>query len=131
MQKLIIILLLTFFWAKAFCQSYPNTTEETMRKIIKDKNAAYNRQDWASIKKFHADSVKVYEFPNSLRDSTAEGLIASYPNTFKKYPKNKIETKDITIVGNKAIIKDKVTGRGKPFYAVNIYQFDNNRIVKI
>jgi len=102
-----------------------------MRQIINEKNAAYNRQDWASIKKFHSDSVKVYEFPNSLRDSTVQDLIARYPKTFEKYPKNKIETKDITIVGNKAIIKDKVTGRGKPFYAVNIYQFDDNRIVKI
>lgn len=102
-----------------------------MREIINDKNAAYNRQDWASMKKFHADSIKVYEFPNSLRDSTAEGLIARYPKTFAKYPENKIKTIDITIVGNKAIIKDKVTGRGEPFYSVNIYEFDNNKIVKI
>ncbi len=39
---------------------------------------------------------------NSLRDSTAEGLIARYPKTFAKYPKNKIKIIDIYIVGNKA-----------------------------
>ena len=83
------------------------------------------------MKKFHSDSIKVYEFPNSLRDSTADALIARYPKTFAKYPKNKIETIDITIIGNKAIIKDQVKGRGEPFYAVNIYEFDNNKIVKI
>ena len=131
MKKLIFISLLILGWGTSFCQSISNTSEESMRQIINDKNAAYNRQDWASIKKFHSDSVKVYEFPNSLRDSTVQDLIARYPKTFEKYPKNKIKTKDITIVGNKAIIKDKVTGRGKPFYAVNIYQFDDNRIVKI
>ncbi len=99
--------------------------------MINDKNAAYHRQDWASMKIFIADSIKVYEFPNSLRDSTADGLIARYPKTFAKYPNNKITTIDITVIGNKAIIKDEVTGRGEPFYAVNIYEFDNDKIVKI
>lgn len=102
-----------------------------MRKIIEDKNAAYNRQDWAAMESFHVDTVRVYEFPNTLRDSTAEGLVARYPTTFAKYPKNKIKIADISIVGNKAIIKQKVKGRGKPFYAINIYEFDNNKIVKI
>lgn len=131
MKKIIILSLLVFGWQITFCQDTYNTSDESMRKIIKDKNAAYHRQDWAGMKMFLADSIKVYEFPNSLRDSTAEGLIARYPKTFAKYPKNKIRTIDITIVGNKAIIKDKVTGRGEPFYAVNIYEFHNNKIVKI
>ena len=83
------------------------------------------------MKKFHSDSVKVYEFPNTLRDSTVEDLIARYPKTFEKYPQNKIIISDIFIVGNKAIIKQKVTGRGEPFYAVNIYEFENDKIIKI
>jgi hypothetical protein len=131
MKKLIIFSLLAFGWQITFCQNASNTSDESMRKIIDDKNAAYHRQDWPSMKMFLADSIKVYEFPNLLRDSTAEGLIARYPKTFAKYPENKINTIDITIVGNKAIIKDEITGRGEPFYAVNIYEFDNNKIVKI
>ena len=118
-------------WEITFCQNTYNTSDESIRKIIKDKNASYNSQDWAGIKKFHSDSIKVYEFPNSLRDSTADDLIARYPKTFEKYPKNEIKIIDISIVGNKAIIKQKVTGRGEPFYTVNIYEFDNNKIVKI
>ena len=114
-----------------FCQNTSNTSDESIRKIIHDKNAAYNKQDWASMKIFHSDSVKVYEFPNTLRDSTADGLIARYPKTFVKYPKNRINIKDIFIVGNKAIIKQEVIGRGEPFYAVNIYEFESNKIVKI
>ena len=131
MKNLIILSLLTLVWGTTCCQDTSNTSDESIRKIINDKNTAYNRQDWAGMKKFHSDSIKVYEFPNSLRDSTADALIARYPKTFAKYPKNKIETIDITIIGNKAIIKDQVTGRGEPFYAVNIYEFDNNKIVKI
>lgn len=131
MKKLIILSLLLLGRGITFCQNTSNTSEESMRKIIADKNAAYNRQEWVSMKTFHSDSVKVYEFPNSLRDSTVDDLIARYPRTFAKYPKNKIKTINITIVGNKAIIKDKVTGRGEPFYAVNIYEFESNKIVKI
>jgi hypothetical protein len=131
MNKLITLLILILGWETAFCQNISNTSEESIRKIIKDKNASYNRQDWASIKKIHSDNIKVYEFPNSLRDSTVESLIARYPKTFAKYPKSKIKIIDIYIVGNKAIIRQKVTGRGEPFYTVNIYEFDNNKIVKI
>lgn len=131
MKKLIILSFLTLGWGVTFCQNSSGTSEESMRKLINDKNAAYNRQDWASMKQFHSDNVKVYEFPSTLRDSTSADLIARYPKTFEKYPKNKIEVIDITIVGNKAIIKQEVTGRGEPFYAVNIYEFDNNKIVKI
>lgn len=131
MKKLIILSFLILGWGAVFCQISSGTSEETMRKIINDKNTAYNRQDWASMKQFHSDSVKVYEFPSTLRDSTLNDLIARYPKTFEKYPKNKIEVIDITIVGNKAIIKQEVTGRGEPFFAVNIYEFDNNKIVNI
>lgn len=131
MKNLIILLLLMFSGGAAFCQISSGTSEESMRKIINDKNTAYNRQDWASMKKFHSDSVRVYEFPNTLRDSTARDLIARYPKTFEKFPQNRIEVKDITIVGNKAVIKQEVTGRGEPFYAINIYEFDNDKIVKI
>ena len=131
MKKLILLSLLILGWQITFCQSTSTTSNESIIKMINDKNAAYHRQDWASMKIFIADSIKVYEFPNSLRDSTADGLIARYPKTFAKYPNNKITTIDITVIGNKAIIKDEVTGRGEPFYAVNIYEFDNDKIVKI
>ena len=131
MKKLIILSFLILDWGVALCQNSYGTSEKYMRKLINDKNTAYNRQDWAGMKQFHSDSVKVYEFPNTLRDSTSEDLIARYPKTFEKYPKNKIEVIDITILGNKAIIKQEVTGRGEPFYAVNIYEFHNNKIVKI
>lgn len=131
MKKLIILSLLLIGRGITFCQNTSNTSEESIRKIIYDKNESYNRQDWTSMKKLHSDSIKVYEFPNSLRDSTVDDLVARYPKTFATYPNNKIEIIDISIVGNKAIIKQKVTGRGEPFYGINIYEFENNRIVKI
>jgi len=59
-------------------------------------------------KKGLSDSVKVYEFPNSLRDSTAEDLISRYPKTFAKYPKNKAEIFDIYIVATKQFAKRKL-----------------------
>ena len=131
MKKLIFLSLLILSWVTTFCQNTSNTSDESIRKIIHDKNTAYNKQDWASMKIFHSDSVKVYEFPNSLRDSTVDDLIARYPKTFEKYPNNKINISEIFIVGNKAVIKQEVTGRGEPFYAINIYEFDKNKIVKI
>lgn len=131
MKKIVTLSLLILGWEIAFCQKPSNTSEESMRKIIADKIATYNKQDWVGEKKTLSDSVKVYEFPNTLRDSTADGLISRHSKTFAKYPKNKAEIFDIYIVGNKAILKEKITGRGEPFYSALIYEFDNDKIVKI
>lgn len=131
MKKLTAFLLMTMSWTLAFCQKPSNTSEESMRKIIADKIATYNKQDWAGEKKTLSDSVKVYEFPNVIRDSTSDGLISRHSKTFAKYPKNNAEIFDIYIVGNRAILKEKITGRGEPFYSALIYEFDNDKIVKI
>ena len=131
MKKLIIFLLTALSWTMPYCQDISNTSDSSMRKIIQDGIASYNNQDWTSVKQGLSDSVKVYEFPNTLRDSSADELISHYPNTFAKYPNNKAEIIDITVIGNKVILKQKITGRGVPFYAVNIYEFYNNKISRI
>lgn len=118
-------------WGIVFSQKPSNTSEESIRKIISDKITSYNNQDWAGEKKTLSDSVKVYEFPNTLRGSSADDLISRHSKTFSKYPKNEAEILDIYIVGNKAILKEKVTGRGEPFYSALIYEFNNDKIVNI
>jgi hypothetical protein len=131
MKKLATFLLMTLSWTIAFCQMPSNTSEESMREIIAAKISTHNNQDWTGEKKTLSDSVKVYEFPNAIRDLTSDGLISRHSKTFAKYPKNKAEIFDIYIVGNKAILKEKVTGRGEPFYSALIYEFDNDKIEKI
>lgn len=118
-------------WTTSYCQTISNTSDSSMRKIIEDGIASYNNQDWIGVKKGLSDSVKVYEFPGTIRDSSADELISHYPKTFAKYPNNKAEIIDMTVIGNKVILKQKITGRGVPFYTVNIYEFDKNRISKI
>lgn len=58
MKKLTGFLLMTLSWTIAFCQKPSNTSEESMRKIIADKIATYNIQDWAGEKKTLSDSAK-------------------------------------------------------------------------
>jgi hypothetical protein len=131
MKRLIAFLITVTSCTMTYCQDLSNTPEDAMRKILTDGIAAYNKQDWPGIKKGLADSVKVYEFPNTLRDSSADELISHYPITFAKYPNNKAEIIDITVIGNKIILKQKITGRDVPFFSINIYEFDNNKIAKI
>jgi hypothetical protein len=131
MKKLTIFLITAFSWTMTYCQNISNTPEDSMRKIITDGIAAYNNQDWAGVKKGLADNVKVYEFPNKLRDSSAAELISHYPKTFAKYPNNKSEIIDITVIGNKLILKQKITGRGDSFYTLNIYEIVNSKIENI
>jgi len=131
MNKLIIFSLIKVGWTTTYCQDTSVTSDESIRKIIKEGIEAYNNQDWARVKKGYSENVKVYEFPNTLRNSTADDLISRYPKTFAKYPKNKAEIFDIYIVGNKAICKERITGRGEPFYTTLIYKFANDKITNI
>ena len=114
-----------------YSQNNSDAVRSTMISMINKSIEYYNSQNFAELGKVYADTVKVYEFPNTLRDSSFVQLISHYPQTFAKYPNNRAEIFDITIVGNKAICKERISGRGEPFETVLIYEFDKIKIVKI
>jgi len=124
---LLLLIIISFF---SIAQK-TGTAKSTMIQVINKSIELYNAQNFAALKNVYADNVRVYEFPNTLRDSSLARLISHYPNTFSKYPNNKAEIFDINIIGNKAICKERITGRGEPFETVLIFEFDKSKIVKV
>jgi len=124
---LLLLIIIPFF---SIAQK-TGTAKSTMIQVINKSIELYNAQNFAALKNVYADNVRVYEFPNTLRDSSLAQLISHYPNTFSKYPNNKAEIFDINIIGNKAICKERITGRGEPFETVLIFEFDKSKIVKV
>jgi hypothetical protein len=55
-----------------------------MIQMINRSIELYNAQNFAALKNVYADDVRVYEFPNTLRDSSLPQLISHHPNTFAK-----------------------------------------------
>jgi len=55
----------------------------------------------------------------------------SYEAYFQKTPNLHCELKNRIIQGNTVIDKEYITGTGKPFEAIAIYQIENNKIKRV
>lgn len=125
MKKLsLFLLLLTNI---AFAQKQEITPELLAQKQLE----AYNAHDIDAFVEPYADDVEIYSFPNKLLYKGKETMRKDYGEFFKNTPKLHCELKNRIIQGNTVIDKEYITGAGKPFEAVAVYQIENNKIKKV
>lgn len=125
MKKLsLFLLLLTNI---AFAQKQEITPELLAQKQLE----AYNAHDIDAFVETYADDVEIYSFPNKLLYKGKETMRKDYGEFFKNTPKLHCELKNRIIQGNTVIDKEYITGAGKPFEAVAVYQIENNKIKKV
>ncbi len=110
-----------------FAQSQEITPEILAQKQL----IGYNARDIEAFLEPYADDVEIYTFPNTLRSKGKDEMRKSYDTYFKKTPNLHCEIKNRIIQGNTVIDKEYITGAGKPFEAVAIYQIDNNKIKRV
>ncbi len=110
-----------------FAQSQEITPEILAQKQLN----AYNARDIEAFLEPYADDVEIYTFPNTLRTKGKEEMRKSYDSYFQKTPKLHCEIKNRIIQGNTVIDKEYITGTGKPFEAIAIYQIENNKIKRV
>jgi hypothetical protein len=48
-------------------------------------------------------------------------LIDRFKSNFKKFPENHAEVLSVIVSSNKAVIKEKITGRGEPIFVVVVF----------
>jgi hypothetical protein len=58
-------------------------------------------------------------------------LIDRFKSNFKKFPENHAEVLSVIVSSNKAVIKEKITGRGEPIFVVVVFEIQNDQIVRI
>lgn len=131
MKKVIISLTIMLCHLTIYSQNNSDASELEMTKMINTLSEYYNNQKFTNLSEILSDSLQVFEFPDKLRSSNLDQVISQWKKTFIKYPKNKAEIFDIYIVGNKAILKERIYGRGEPFETVLIYEFSNGEIIKV
>lgn len=125
MKKLFFLLLLLA--NVAFAQKQEITPETLAQKQLE----AYNAHDIDAFVEPYADDVEIYGFPDKLLYKGKETMRKDYGEFFKNAPKLHCELKNRIIQGNTVIDKEYVTGAGKPFEAVAVYQIENNKIKKV
>ncbi|MFN3848369.1 MAG: nuclear transport factor 2 family protein [Spirosomataceae bacterium] len=125
MKKLFFLLLLLA--NVAFAQKQEITPELLAQKQLE----AYNAHDIDAFVEPYADDVEIYRFPDKLLYKGKETMRKDYGEFFKNTPKLHCELKNRIIQGNTVIDKEYITGTGKPFEAVAVYQIENNKIKKV
>jgi hypothetical protein len=111
--------------------AFAQTQEITPEVLAQKQLIGYNARDIDAFLEPYADDIEIYTFPNTLRSKGKDEMRKSYEAYFQKTPNLHCELKNRIIQGNTVIDKEYITGTGKPFEAIAIYQIENNKIKRV
>ena len=113
----------------ALCQAAPMTPQEVVR-VYAD---AANRHDVEAVLALYAPDVHKYAFPGTLTSQGRESNREKYRKNFAENPDLKVQILDMTVLADKVVSHDLVTGlaSGKTSEEIVVYQVDGERISSI
>jgi len=105
--------------------------EERARHAAERQLAAYNAHDIdAFVGCYHPD-VQVYDLKSGeLRMQGRDAMRKGYAEMFEAYPDVCARVTNRTVVGNTALDREVVTGRGEPIHVVAIYEVDEDALIR-
>jgi uncharacterized protein (TIGR02246 family) len=106
---------------------------ETPEQLVQRQLEAYNARDVARFAATYAPDVELLQFPNTPQVSGREKMTAMYTQFFASAPKLHCEIVSRTVLGNRVIDHERVTGLpdGKTLEAVAIYEVENGLIRRV
>ena len=89
-----------------------------------------NSKNWTALRDTFSDTMKMYSLTGEVVMNNPDDLIAYFKSNYAKFPNEHSTIENLIILGNKAIVKEKVTGHEKnePMYDVLIFEFKENKI---
>lgn len=99
--------------------------------IVNKQLEAYNSRNIDAFVDTYSKDIKICNFPNILGTEGNDNLRASYASYFENTPNLNATIINRIIIGNKVIDKEKVTANEHTFYAIAIYEVENDKIVKV
>lgn len=89
-----------------------------------------NTQNWAELRETCADTMKMYSLSGAVIMNNPDDLIAYFKSNYAKFPNERSKIEKLMMLGNKAIIKEKITGHetNEAIYDVLIFEFKENKI---
>ena len=109
----------------------PDTESTEAEAIVQKQLEAYNNRDIDAFVKTYSFDIKLYNFPNEVTTQGQAALKRQYASFFENTPDLNAEIVNRIVLGNKVIDKEKVTINGQTFYAVAIYEVENDLIKKV
>lgn len=103
---------------------------DTPESIVARQVNAYNARNLEVFLSYYADDVEIYEFPNNLMLEGKEAIIPRYTKRFKSTQLH-AQIIERTVIGNKVIDREHVTGRadGQTVDIVAIYEINDEGLI--
>lgn len=116
----------------SFAQGTAETQQATPEELAQMQLDAYNARNIEDFLKPYADSVKIYNFPNTLIMDGKEAMRKSYAAMFQRTVNLHCELVNRMVMGNTVIDQESVTGFGdEPFKAIAIYKIKDGKIAEV
>lgn len=109
---------------------------QSPREVAQDQLEAYNNKDIEAFMKVFSSDIELWTLGDSIPSVQGfESVKKVYKNLFEKSPNLHSEVINRTIIGNKVIDYEIITGRsgsksGTPFYLVMIYEIRDGKIFR-
>jgi len=123
------LLLVLFSSVSFFCSAQDITPEELAQKQLD----AYNAGDIDKFLEVYSDSVKIFDFPNTLTMQGKENMRQVYGQMFQNTPDLHCTLVNRMVMGNTVIDQESVVFRKDmpPAKAIAIYKIANNKIAEV
>lgn len=140
MKNLLLLACALLTLACSQSQNSPETTTpaaarpgETPEQLVQRQLDAYNARDVAQFAATYAADVELLGFPAKLRSEGRQQLEASYKKFFDSAPQLHCDIVNRTILGNKVIDHERVTGMpdGQTLETVAVYEVENGLIRRV
>ncbi|MDN3492248.1 nuclear transport factor 2 family protein [Winogradskyella bathintestinalis] len=106
-------------------------TDSNPEYIVNEQLEAYNNKDLNSFVKTYSDDIKLFSFPYKQNSEGKDLLKEQYATLFENVPDLNAEIVNRIVIGNKVIDKEKVLIKGETFYAIAIYEIQNDLISRV
>ena len=108
-----------------------STTTSNPESIVNKQLEVYNNRDIDGFVNTYSIDIKLFTFPNNVTTQGRVALKRQYASFFENTPDLNAEIVNRIVLGNKVIDKEKVTVNGRVFYAIAIYEVENDLIKKV
>ncbi|MGB3781220.1 MAG: nuclear transport factor 2 family protein, partial [Tunicatimonas sp.] len=107
------------------------TTTASLEAVVQMQLEAYNARDIDAFMDTYADSIAIYEFPNTLIMKGKQDLRDTYTKLFNEVTNLRAEIKHRVVLDNRVIDHEYVRFGGKYIDAVAIYEVAEGKITRV
>lgn len=116
-----------------FFIALPLFSQSTPEQIVEKSLEAYNNRDLDLFMSYFSEDIKMYDFNGNITAQGFDNVKMLYKGLFDSSPKLHSKILNRTIIGNKVIDHEYITGRRGSDEAIEIvfiYVVENEKIVK-